>query len=331
MIALGVGDDLVQRRRSGLRSRAKGLLVDRRQAAGLVARARIVVDRGPERGDVFLPPMDRVDELLRHLRASGPPREQVLGAVDLRRLPEHDRSALADKQVARVPEPGVGGHAGPAVRASALQRHHQLRGGDRLADGSIGDRQQPNDRLDSALDRRGIPAVVLDRDHRGRVGGEVSMLDHVRRLVDLAAQTEDHVGGDVRMVHDAGERALELAQAARADVRAAPSLVRKADHPVDIREACEHAGACDLFDHGDRRRRGAVDRREHGDVVARPDPSVGPAEALKRPSLRGGHDLDRGVVRTKDVLAVERPRLEVVRMHVVTRIDGRVAKPITCP
>ncbi len=81
------------------------------------------------------------------------------------------------------------------------------------------------------------------------------MLDHVRGLVVLAAETEDHVGGDVRVVHHPGERALQLAQAAGADVRAAPSLVRKADHPVHIREAGEHARACDLLDHGDRRRR----------------------------------------------------------------------------
>src|SRR3990172_2320291 len=167
--ALAVADDLVERRRAGLRDGAERLLVDRRQPARLVARSRVVVERGSPVGGVALPPVDHVDELLRDLRAAGAPGEQVLGPVDLRRLAEDDCATLADEQVARLAETRVRGYARPAVGAAALERHHQLGGGHRLARGSVRYGQEPRDRLDATADRLREAAVLLDRDHERRV------------------------------------------------------------------------------------------------------------------------------------------------------------------
>ena len=92
---LGVPDDLIERCRAGLRDRAERLLVDRRQAAGLVPGRWIVVDRGTEGRRMPLPPPDALEELARDLRAARSAREQMLSTVDLRGLAEDDRSPLA--------------------------------------------------------------------------------------------------------------------------------------------------------------------------------------------------------------------------------------------
>ena len=77
-------------------------------------------------------------------RRHGAPRQQVLGAVDLGRLRQDRRAAVAHQQVDRRAERRVGGDAGIAVRAAALQadasdvrRRHRLRACTALACGSI--------------------------------------------------------------------------------------------------------------------------------------------------------------------------------------------------
>ena len=51
----------------------------------------------------------------------------MLGAVDLRRLAEDRGAALLDQQIGGAAERRVGGDAGIAVRAAALERQHDLR------------------------------------------------------------------------------------------------------------------------------------------------------------------------------------------------------------
>ena len=156
----------------------------------------------------------RVEQLLRDLRAARAAGEQVLGAVDLGRLAEDDRAALADDLVGRAAERRVRGHAGPAVRAAALERDDELRGGHVLAHGLVGDGQEPGDRLDAGRDGAREAAVLLDREHARPlpVRREAGTLEHLVRLVDLAAEGEDDVRRDVRVVDDAAERPLELRQ-----------------------------------------------------------------------------------------------------------------------
>ena len=66
-------------------------------------------------------------------RVARAPGEQVLGAVDLGRLGQHGGAAVAHEVVDGGAERRVGGDAGVAVRAAALQGERQLAGGDGLA------------------------------------------------------------------------------------------------------------------------------------------------------------------------------------------------------
>ena len=88
--------------------------------------------------------------------------EQMLGAVDFRRLGEHRGAAVLDQLVDRGAERRVGGDAGIAVRAAALQRQRDLGGGPRLALGLRRDRQHGLDAFDAFLDRLARAAGRLD-------------------------------------------------------------------------------------------------------------------------------------------------------------------------
>ena len=92
----------------------------------------------------------------------GAARQQVLGAVDLRRLAEHRRAALFDQQVGGVAQRRVGGDAGIAVRAAALQRQHDLGDRHRLALRRRRLRQHLLDHGDAALDGLARAAGRLD-------------------------------------------------------------------------------------------------------------------------------------------------------------------------
>ena len=69
-----------------------------------------------------LPPPHELDELLAHFAADGAAGEEVLGTIGLGGLRQDRRAAVADDQIARHTEGRVGGHAGIAIRATALQR-----------------------------------------------------------------------------------------------------------------------------------------------------------------------------------------------------------------
>ena len=67
-----------------------------------------------------------VDELLADLAADRAAREQVLGAIGLGGLGEDDRAAVAHDEIARDAKRRIGGDAGVAVRAAALQGDRQV-------------------------------------------------------------------------------------------------------------------------------------------------------------------------------------------------------------
>ena len=88
---VGVERDVGERRGAALGRRAERFFQDRREAAGLVAGRGVVVHLALVAGGVVLPPADAVDQLLADLLRGRAADEQVLGAVDLRRLGEHGR------------------------------------------------------------------------------------------------------------------------------------------------------------------------------------------------------------------------------------------------
>src|SRR3546814_1353393 len=91
-----------------------------------VAGRGIVVHLAAVAPDVVLPPADALDQLLADGARGGAPGQQMLGAVDLRRLAQDGGAAVAHQQVGRGAQRRIGGDARIAVGAAALQGYHQL-------------------------------------------------------------------------------------------------------------------------------------------------------------------------------------------------------------
>ena len=215
-------------------------------------------------------------------RLRGAAGEQVLGAVDLGRLGQHGRAAVAHQHVDGRAERRVGGDAGVAVRAAALQGQRQLAGGDGLAPRLVGARQHLLDAGDAGLDGLLGAAGVLDGH-----GAEVVALDQAvlllepRDLEHLAAEADDQRGGQVGMAGIAPLRALQRLVALALGRQAAAGAVHEGDDAVDVGVLLEDAGAGDGLGHeaGDGGR--AVHAGEDADVVARAGLAVGAAVALE--------------------------------------------------
>ena len=130
---LGIAEDAVERRLAALGDGAERLFEDRGQPAALVAGRGIVVDRSAMLGDMILPPLYVAVELggdLRRRRAIG---EQMLGAVDFRGFRQNADAADAGQNIDGRAQRRIGGDAGHAVRAAALQADDDLADRDRLA------------------------------------------------------------------------------------------------------------------------------------------------------------------------------------------------------
>ena len=212
-------------------------------------------------------------------RAAG---EQMLGAVDLGRLGQHGGAAVAHQHVDGGAERRIGGDAGVAVRAAALERERQLAGGDGLALHVVGARQHLLDAGDAGLDGFPRAAGVLDGH-----GAEVVALDQAvlvlqaRDLEHLAAEADDQRGGEVGVAGIAPLRALERLVALALGGQPAAGAVHERDDAVDVGILLENAGAGDGLGHEARDRGRAVHAGEHADVVARAGLAVGAAVALE--------------------------------------------------
>src|SRR5207302_2980001 len=101
---LGVLVDGDQIGGAALRDRAERLLQYGGEAARLVARRGVVVHLVAVAPRVFLPPADARDQFLAHRAAHRAPREQMLGAVDLRRLGKDRGAAMTHQQIDRRAE-----------------------------------------------------------------------------------------------------------------------------------------------------------------------------------------------------------------------------------
>src|SRR5262249_16041421 len=86
---LGVFGDSAQRGRAAVGGGAQRLLQNGGEAAGLVAGRRVVVHLASIALGVFLPPANALHQFLADRAVDGTAGEQVLGAIDLRRLGEH--------------------------------------------------------------------------------------------------------------------------------------------------------------------------------------------------------------------------------------------------
>ena len=174
-----------------------------------------------------------------------------------------------------APERRIGGDAGIAVGAAALQRQHDFRCRPRFALGARRHRQHRLDALDAFLDRLAGAAGRLDRH-----GLEVVALDqpvlvlHAVDLKHLAAEPDHQGAAEIGMRGVAPLRPPQHVIAFAVGGHAAAGAVHEGDRTVDLRIVVEDAGAVDALGDELRRRGRAVHRGEDADVVARAGPAV---------------------------------------------------------
>ena len=125
----GIGESPCQRRQPALGHRAQRFLQDRRQTALFIARARVVIQRGPVLARVIAPPVDHIADFL----ASGrirPRDQQMLRAENLWRFRQDRGAARCDQEIRGHAKRRVRGDPRKPVRSAALHPQNQLR--DRL-------------------------------------------------------------------------------------------------------------------------------------------------------------------------------------------------------
>ena len=92
--------------------------------------------------------------------------QEVLGAVDLRRLGQHGRAAVAHQFVRRHAQRRVGGDAAVAVGAAAVGAEDEVRSRWRVRRTSLACGSSSAAIFITALDRLADAAAVLDRQDR---------------------------------------------------------------------------------------------------------------------------------------------------------------------
>src|SRR5690606_33659983 len=128
-----VGEDAVERRLAALGDGPQRLFQDGGQAAALVAGRGVVVDGSAMPGDMGFPPFDQPGEFRGDLERGGARAEKMFGAIDYRGFGQDADTADTSQNIDGSAQRRIGGDAGHAVRAAALQADHDLADRDRLA------------------------------------------------------------------------------------------------------------------------------------------------------------------------------------------------------
>ena len=246
MIGSAYSTTSIERRGAGLGHRAQRLFQDGGQAAGLVAGRGIVV---------HLRAVDRrcSAPTSRGARAAWPATagdaaraiEQVLGAVDLRRLGEDHRAAEPDQPVGGDAQRRVGGDARPGVRAAALQAEHDLAGRHlgaprriRPAAAVACSASSP-----SSIARRVPPVSWMVKDWKSRIRAEAVVALQPADLHHLAAEADQQHAAEVRVGRRAPERAAQHVEPLAGAGHAAAAGVGDRHDAVDVRIVVQQAAA----------------------------------------------------------------------------------------
>ena len=217
-----------------------------------------------------------------------------------------------------------------AVGAAAVGRQRDL--GDRLLRplGGVRHGQELGDLGRGLLDGLPDAARLLDvDDHRLALGmpgrRHALLVHHDGGLVDLAAEADQDVGGDVGVLGVARQDALERHVVLAEELGAAARLVRDGEDAVDVRVVLRHVAELVLDELADAGR--AVDAGDDGDVVARADAPVLALVAVEVAHLVGRVEIHGPHVGADLVLAVKIADGQVLGVDVVAHGDvgGREA------
>ncbi len=222
--------------------------------------------------------MDALDQLVGDGGADRPARQQVFGAVDFRRLGQYGAPAVGDQAVHGGTQSRVGGDAGVAVGATALQRDSQMLDGAGCPFDLVGFVQQLLDVADALGDRLGGAADLLDREGvQPGAGLQTLGLDQRVDLIGFAAEADDQHGGEVDVARVAGERTPQHLQRFAIRRHRTAHAVSQCDHAIHVGVRRHRFGmnvAPEMIGDGVSDRGGAVDRGENADVIARGDTAI---------------------------------------------------------
>ena len=119
---------------------------------------------------------------------------------------------------------------------------------------------------------------------------------------------------------------MEQARGIARIIRAA-TFVRERDHASNLGKLLLKFSRAKVIAHIVRDGCRAIHAGDHGEIVARTHFAAGPRESVKGALLGGGMIFDRPGVGAKCVIKTQRPEVDIVRMHVLTRLDVVPRKP----
>ena len=185
----------------------------------------------------MLPPLDALDQLVRHIGSHCASGQQVLRAIDFGRFRQDGAAAVGNQHVDCYAEGRIGADAAVAVRATALQADRDVRRVAGLAPALIGQRQQFPDQRHALFNRLACSATVLDIEHLEAVAFlQAAACQPGVDLVGLASQSYHQHRREVGVRRIARQRALQDPQAQALAIHAATAAVGQRDDAVDMGE-----------------------------------------------------------------------------------------------
>jgi hypothetical protein len=165
-------------------------------------------------------------------------RQQVLSAIDFRRLRQYRRAAVRHQQINRCAQSRVGADAGIAVRTTTLQANGDVCRAARLALHIIGAGQHGVDEGYAFFYGFGGAAGVLDVEHLEVVAfRQVAAAQPGFDLVALTAQAHHQRAPEVDVGGIASQGALQNLHTQARIIHAAAGAVRQRDHAIDVGES----------------------------------------------------------------------------------------------
>jgi hypothetical protein len=242
----------------------------------------------------------------------------VLRTEDFRGFGEHRRATQLGEPVRAAAQRRIGRDAGERIRAAAVEPEHDARRGDGKARFGGGDFDQARDFAARGLDGGARTAARLNGHAHQAPAAPSSIAQVMIDLVALAAQPQNHGGGNVGMIEHAAERAPKLIDIGIARMRAT-FAVWKRHHAIHIRRQ-RFAGVARGNQLGGMG--GAVGCRHYRDVVARAGAAVfaqvaeeaGAILAARRRIERAGRELVRRAAFVES---------QVMRVYVAAGFDRR--------
>ncbi|MNZ79319.1 hypothetical protein D3C78_979200 [compost metagenome] len=247
---------------------------------------RVVVEFVTVAGGIIPPPVDTLQELLGHSRGDCALRQQMLGAVNLRRFGEDCGAAVADDEVGGITQGRVGGNAGITIRTTTFQRHLQL--GEWLlgAAGGVDHWQHGLDLGDRRINRLAGAAMLLDRH-----GAQPLTLFHLVMfedggdLVGFTAEADQQNAAEIRMAGITLNGADQQAVTFRFCIQRTAAPMGQRHDAIDIVETIKAALLVEIIGDVTRYRGGTVHRSDDADIVSRSDATEAAVIPLERPAL----------------------------------------------